>query len=88
MATALRPGKGVYRVVPSRSHDARKTGCMVAGIEHQGIGVVSLRPKGTRHALSITADALWLILVRADVRAKQLEKARRKKEKRAGEGSK
>lgn len=88
MATVLKPGKGVYRVVPSKSHDTRKTGCMVAGIEHQGLGLISLRPKGTRHALSITVDALWLLLVKADVRARQLEKARRKKAKKAGEASK
>lgn len=89
MATALKPGKALYREVPSTAHDARKTKAMIAGIENIGVGLISIRPKGTRRPKTVTVDALWSILVKAEIREKQLEKARKKKlGKKAGTSSK
>lgn len=79
MTTALKPGKGVFRQVPSAAHDARKTQAMIVGIENIGVGLILIRPKGTRRPKTVTVDALWSILVKAEIREKQLEKARNKK---------
>lgn len=89
MTTALKPGKAIYRAVPTKVHDARKRGTMIVGIENIGVGLLSLRIKCTKHPKTVTVDALWSILVKAEIKERQLEKARKKKlGKKAGTSSK
>lgn len=63
--TPLKQGKRLTRVVPSRSHDARRTKRMVVEIDHTGLlPEIRLRPAGRRTAVSITVDGCYELLVR------------------------
>ncbi|MBX3472857.1 MAG: hypothetical protein KF754_00550 [Planctomycetes bacterium] len=65
MTTPLRQGKKLVRVVPSRSHDARKTKRMVVELDHTGLlPEICLRPAGKRTGVSITVDGCYEMLVK------------------------
>ena len=66
MATPLKRGKLLVREVPSRSHDARRTKCMIVEIDHTGLlPEIRLRPKGKRSGVSITVDGCYELLVKS-----------------------
>lgn len=66
MPTSLQQGKKFARVVPSRSHDARRTKRMVVEIDHTGLlPEIRLRPSGKRSGVSITVDGCYELLVKA-----------------------
>jgi hypothetical protein len=77
--TRLQLFRRVQRAVPSAAHDARRTQTMVVSIENVGTGLISVRPAKWRNALSITADHLWSMLVKADVLAKRAAKAKKRR---------
>lgn len=65
MTTPLKQGKKLSRVVPSRSHDARRSKKMVVEIDHTGLlPEIRLRPAGKRTGVSITTDGLYELLVK------------------------
>jgi len=66
MATELKSGAQVTREVPTKCHDARKTGKMMVTIDHTlpNCPRILLRPKGHRKDLSITVDAIYSIIVK------------------------
>ena len=65
MTTLLKQGKKLARVVPSRSHDARKRKQMVVEIDHTGLlPEIRIRPAGKRAGVSITVDGAYQMLVK------------------------
>lgn len=63
--TPLKRGKKLARVVPSRSHDARKTKRMVVEIDHTGLlPEIRIRPSGKRTRVSITVDGCYELLTK------------------------
>lgn len=66
--TPLKQGKKLARVVPSRSHDARKTKRMVVEIDHTGLlPEIRIRPSGKRTGVSITVDGCYELLTKRSI---------------------
>lgn len=87
MATLLKPGRSIKRLVPTRVHDARvvfKTGELEVTILNVGDeAVLEFRVKGTRTRYQYPVDAAYRRAVIGHVNAKNLEKARKRKDKKA-----
>jgi len=61
-------GKKLVRVVPSRSHDARKSKKMVVEIDHTGLlPEIRIRPSGKRTGVSITVDGCYELLTKRSI---------------------
>ena len=68
MTTPLKQGKKLARVVPSRSHDARRTKKMVVEIDHTGLlPMIRFRPARKRTGVSITVDGAYELLIKASL---------------------
>lgn len=66
--TPLMQGKKLVRVVPSRSHDARKSKKMVVEIDHTGLlPEIRIRPSGKRTGVSITVDGCYELLTKRSI---------------------
>ncbi|MBK8205292.1 MAG: hypothetical protein IPK87_00735 [Planctomycetes bacterium] len=66
--TPLTQGKKLVRVVPSRSHDARKSKKMVVEIDHTGLlPEIRIRPSGKRTGVSITVDGCYEMLTKRSI---------------------
>lgn len=68
--TKLPNGKAVWRQVPSRCHDARKTKAMAVGIvvDDFGHAYIKLRPAKTRKEQYILVDSLHDMIIKSGVR--------------------
>ena len=85
MATRLKVGKTIKRIVPTRVHDARvvkKTDELeLTVINVGGEAVLEFRVKETRTRYTYPVDAAYRRAVIGHVNSKNLKKARAKKEK-------
>ncbi|MCK6440323.1 MAG: hypothetical protein L6Q38_14300 [Nitrospira sp.] len=65
MATRLRKGCFITRIVPSKAHDCRKNGELVITLDNElGLPVIRMRPLGTRRDVSYPLDAIYSFLVK------------------------
>ncbi len=79
MATRLRKGASIRRIVPSQVHDCRKTGELVATLDNKlGVPMLKLRPLGTRQEITIALDVVYHMAIQREIDIRRAAKIKKK----------
>ncbi len=75
MSTRLKRGSRITRIVPSKSHDCRRSGELVVTLDNEiGVPVIRMRPLGTRRDVSFPLDAVYAFIVKREAELNRYSK--------------